>query len=276
MKTKIILELGCNHQGSTTIAKQMIDVAALLGVWAVKFQKRDIESIPDHIKNQKRNINNSFGTTYYEHRAALELSIEKMRELSLYSRSKGIVPIVSCFDAASVHDMVEIFEYIKLPSQLLFDYDMLHAINQHKKIKTMASTGMHTIQEIRYKPCPHEVLFYCRSIYPCSLEDVSLSTFMYLRSFSEKNYGCDIGYSSHDKRGEAIPYFVVLGAKYIERHFTLDKTMKGSDHSTVSSEPDEIIKIQEIIGLAERMKGDVLYNRLSVAEEKTRKVYRGV
>src|SRR3989304_362753 len=81
MKTKLILELGCNHQGDIDIAQKMIDATAELGAWAVKFQKRDIESFSEGLKLLPRKPENSFGPNYYEHRKALELTIDQIARL---------------------------------------------------------------------------------------------------------------------------------------------------------------------------------------------------
>ena len=96
MNTKFILEFGCNHNGKITNAKKMIDEAKKLNVWAVKFQKRDIELIPDEIKKIKRNDKNSFGKNYYEHRKALELDIEKLKDLKKYAEDKGLEFCLQC------------------------------------------------------------------------------------------------------------------------------------------------------------------------------------
>ena len=95
MKTKLILELGCNHQGKIELAKKMIDNAEKLGVWGIKLQKRDIGSIPEKIRLKTRDIKKSFGKTYAEHRRALEFNCHEILELKKYTESKGLKFIIS-------------------------------------------------------------------------------------------------------------------------------------------------------------------------------------
>ena len=137
---------------------------------------------------------------------------------------------------------------------------------------------MHTLKEIvnnnNYKKV--DILYYCRSIYPCFFEDVNFNAFVELKTYLQ-NENLKIGYSSHDRNGYAIPYFIVLGAEYIERHFTLDKRMKGTDHSTVSSNPKDIKNIIDRINKIEKAINPYnLYNVLQQSEQKNRQIYRGV
>jgi len=279
MKTKIILEVGCNHQGSFDIAKQMIIDAAELDVWGVKFQKRDINSIPDEIKKTKRNSHNSFGETYGEHRAALELSVKQIKALKDFAESMGLSFGVSVFDVASAKQMLGInIPWLKLPSQLYSNYEMNYFIyneQQNKSFNFFVSTGMHTAEEvIDYNYFGFQnVLFYCRSIYPCALDDINFINFIKIKkALDAKKRQTIMGYSSHDDKGVAIPYAVLLGAEYIERHYTLDKKMKGSDHKTVSSNFAEIIKIKQKIKKVETILGNE--DMLSESEQRVKKIYR--
>jgi len=276
MKTKVILELGCNHNGNIDIAKKMIDNAARLGVWAIKLQKRDVESFSDSLKLMPRKIENSFGPNYYEHRKALEFSVEQTAELLSYAKSLGLAVGVSVFDMVSIRQMKSLsWDFIKLPShfytQYAFTREILHS---PKKYLFIASTGMHTFEEVvnwQYFG-KHDVTMYCRSIYPATIDQVRMAEFRQLR---DALYACSavVGYSSHDKNGEAISLMVLLGAEYIERHFTLDKTMKGSDHATVSSDYAEMEGIMEAIKKVEECEGTV--TDLAEVEQKVRLQYRG-
>jgi sialic acid synthase SpsE len=286
MKTKIILEFGCNHQGDFNIAKQMIDEAYKLGVWGIKFQKRDIESMSEEEKNKPRSMSNSFGTTYYEHRKALEFTPKQLAELRDYCKTKNLRFVCTAFDLKSIYDLASInCHLIKLPSQLYRKERLKNAllsIRKKKGIKILVSTGMHTALEISTGLCTNfeiynnswiqqaNIIFHCISVYPAPLQLINLSTLQRLKEIAKGK----VGYSSHDLKGEGVKFAVLCGAEYIERHFTLDKTWKGSDHSTVSSDPPEVQKIIAGIEWAEKLLGDP--ERLcSPKEQKVRKVYRG-
>lgn len=280
-KTKIILEFGCNHQGNFDNAIKMIDDAAKLGVWGIKFQKRDCDLIPKEIGATPRKPENSFGATYYEHRKALEFSVEQIAALKEYAESKGLKTIVTVFDLVSMDQMIRAgFEYIKLPSQFYSNYAMnLQLFDNrmvHHEIKTIVSTGMHTMREIELWPWfdRSEITMYCRSIYPCGLNDID---FRMARELKGKIKYSRFGYSSHDKQGCAIPYMVLLGTEYVERHYTLNKEWKGSDHGTVSSDFQEMTEIIANISEMERLSEvDNSFDLASDAEKKVRLTYRGV
>jgi sialic acid synthase len=285
LKTKILLELGCNHQGNIYNAIQMIDEAAKLGAWGIKFQKRDCDLIPKEIGDTPRKPENSFGTTYYEHRKALEFSVDQIASLKEYAEKAGLKVVVTVFDLISMDQMIRAgFEYIKLPSQFYSNYAMnlklfdmkipMSAV--HPDFKIIVSTGMHTMREIELWPWFDKsyITMYCRSIYPCELNDID---FKMALSLKEKLKKSRFGYSSHDKQGCAIPYMVLLGAEYVERHYTLNKEWKGSDHGTVSSDFQEM---QGIIKQIEEMESlsavDNSFDLASEAERKVRLTYRGI
>ena len=279
MKTKVILEMGCNHQGDINIAKRMIDDAKKLNVWGVKFQKRDIDSIPDNVKIKKRSLSNSFGKNYYEHRKVLEFSIDEIKELKKHTEKQGLSFLCSAFDIISIHQLDEIkCKYIKLPSQFFSNKEMIKALNDCKNepIK-IGSTGMHVELEIYECFNYFDIVFHCNSVYPHTIEYTNINTLisiskMAMESWPEKYI--EVGYSSHGEYGVEISYAVCAGAKYIERHYTLDKTMKGSDHSTVSSDYDEMTNIISEIEYVEKILGKGK-NFLSEEEKKIRKTYRG-
>lgn len=282
MRTKLIMEIGCNHQGEMAHAKQMIDDAEELGFWGVKFQKRDIASIPESMKFVKRDLKNSFAENYYDHRAALEFSTAQMIELKEYAEKKKLAAIVSVFDFVSIEEMIlnAGFHYVKLPSQFYTHFTfnkILFAMRLMGKIFFIASTGMHSIKEITdYQYFGrHDLTMYCRSIYPHEISEVSFTSFLSLRDKLRKVNPKSFGYSSHDKDGEAIKYCVLLGAEYVERHYTLDKTWKGSDHSTVSSDKEEMKKIIADINYIESLLESSCEKDILEKEKKVRMVYRG-
>lgn len=280
IRTKIILELGCNHNGNFDIAKKMIEAAAKLGVWAVKFQKRDPDSMSEGEKLIPRNPENSFGVNYYEHRKALEFTVDQIIELKQRADNLNLVQIVSVFDLVSAEQMVDAgFDFIKLPSQFYSNYALNNYLlkwAEYRRKYFIVSTGMHSFQEIinwQFFDKP-DITMYCRSMYPLDFTDLNLEV---MRKLAYELRKSDLAYSSHEKNGEGIGMAVLLGAKYVERHFILDKNMKGSDHKTVSSDPLEIIEIKDSIKKIE----DILYSNdnsidiNSIVEKKIRKTYRG-
>jgi sialic acid synthase len=254
--TKIILEMGCNHNGDLNIAKRMIDDAKKLNVYGVKFQKRNLEVLPDRIKNlPRKDEKNSFGKTYYEHRKVLEFNLEQIKILKRYAESLGLIFSVSVFDEESMKEMIYQAEikWIKLPSQFYLNekmnHDLINYNNNHNGLIISKSTGMHTFNEIidDFHMQQFDIIYYCRSIYPI----IDYRDLDYGSMFCLYNVLFDLnikkGYSSHDKDGKFIASSICLGTEYLERHYTLDKTMKGTDQSTVSSDFDEMVNIIRLI-----------------------------
>jgi sialic acid synthase SpsE len=266
---KIILECCYNHQGDIKLAKKMIREAQELGVWGIKFQHWDYENMPEWKKNQIRKPENSFGDTYYEHRKALEFSVEELIELKNYAEKRNLVFICSGKDYNSVVDLVEKVEckYIKLPSQRYLDNKIFKYLvrNKHKLNKIMVSTGMWSEKEILSSKwlIYADVIMHCISSYPAKYEDVNFGWFRSNRFYN--------GYSSHEENGKAIPEFVFLGAEYIEVHYTLDKTMKGSDQS-MSLDYEDIKNLLEILKSVEG-KVSVKSRLVSDEENKIKKEY---
>lgn len=271
MHTKLLLELGCNHQGDIKIAKEMIDAAAGLGAWGVKLQKRDLDSMPEHLKFLPRNPDTSFGKNYYEHRAALEFDNQEMIHLFKYIKEKKLVPVVSVFDEKSLIGMVFCgFSDIKLPSQLYSNYAINNALFCNVMVNSYVSTGMHSLNEITNWQYFDKATYtmYCRSLYPCELSDINFKQAQELRAKLNKS---KFGYSSHDTEGKAIPFFIIMGAEIIERHFTLNKKMKGSDHKISSDEKETREIIEKIEEIEDILKCDFSYIE---KENKIKKVYR--
>jgi sialic acid synthase SpsE len=275
MNTKIILEFGCNHQGNYQLAKEMIDQAADLGVWAVKFQKRDLQNITPTEAVQVRDLKNSFGETFLKHREALEFDVEEIKNLKTYAEEKGLVFICTAFDLSSFYALANIVkcEYIKLPSQLYKNKAINDAWHLLKKSpRVICSVGMHSLYEILNDSPWLKTAFIvmaCNSIYPHdNPEDFNLGVIHALLRFRGNEF---VGYSSHDTGGAILPA-IIAGAQYIERHFTLNKHLKGSDHSTVSSTYDEIKNLMESIVYTELMLGEKRF--LCEAEQKTARKYK--
>lgn len=271
MRTRVMLELGCNHQGSFDMARRMIDDAKQLGAHGVKLQKRTPDDMPEDVKQKRRDAKTSFGDTYYEHRKALELSLEDVARLKRHAEDRNLLFAESVFDLQALDDVLSIgVKCVKLPSQFLRHASLNEAVVAARKSGkvslTMHSTGMHTVLETM--TCPwlddFDVTMYCRSVYPHDAAGADFGAALLM--FSEM-LPIRRGYSSHDKDGKLIPWMVMLGATWVERHYTLDKTLKGSDHRTVSSDYVEMQDIMRSIEETEALTSCKNYSALSLAEE---------
>jgi sialic acid synthase len=251
MRTKLILEVGYNHQGDMDKAKELIDDASELKAWAIKFQKWDVDGFPKEIKDKKRTDNHAFGKTYYQHRKHLEFSIKQLKELKKYAEKKGLVFICSGKDLKSIKQIVEDLkcEWVKVPSQRYKDNAIFKYLYYKKPdVKIMVSTGMQYHNEIPKSRWLKEanVIMHCVSNYPTKLKDCDLGV---LNTFDFYN-----GYSSHEVNAMGVQYAVAMGCEYIERHFTFDKNAKGTDHQ-VSSDVEEVKEIIKDIEFVETLLG---------------------
>ncbi|SOB58324.1 N-acylneuraminate-9-phosphate synthase [Pseudodesulfovibrio profundus] len=272
----IVAEIGNNHQGEFQIAKQMVDEAAAAGVQAVKFQKRDMEALLTREGRAAPYTGcNSFGPTYGEHRNALELSIEQMAELKEYSESKGLVFFASAWDAPSLKQIIDLdVELLKISSAELVNVPL---VREYAKAGTpiILSTGMSSLEDIDVSLSEirnyHDqvVLLHCNSRYPCPEEQIGLPVMDALR----ERYGLPVGYSGHEKGIGPSVGAAALGACVVERHFTMDKTWKGTDHQA-SLEPAELTSMVTMIREVERamcVKGKNVFPEEQAAAKKLRK-----
>lgn len=238
----IVAEIGNNHQGEFVVAKEMIQAAANAGVQAVKFQKRDTCSLFTRAGREAPYSGaNSFGPTYGEHRDALELSIEQLAELKQISEDLGLVFFASAWDMFSLEQMFDLdVELVKICSADLVNIPMLRRVGENGA-PVIISTGMSELDDIdlavaelrRYHS--DIVVLHCNSSYPCPDDQVSLPV---MQELAER-YGLPVGYSGHEQGVGPSVASVALGATVVERHFTLDKTMRGTDHQA-SLEPAEL------------------------------------
>lgn len=254
-KPFVIAEIGCNHMGRLDLAKEMVTIAKLYcNADSVKFQKRDIETwaakYPDQYYGPHPNKANAYGDTYKAHRAALELDLEQNRELKRHCDEIGIVYSTSVWDLVSAKEIASINpEFIKIPSACNTNFEMLTWLCQNYAGEIHISTGMTLTKEVeeiialfeKEKRNQDLVLYACTSGYPVPYEDVCLLEINSLQN-KYKEIVKEIGFSGHHI-GTAIDIAAyTLGTSVIERHFTLDKTWKGTDHSA-SLEPDELKKL---------------------------------
>ena len=232
--TYFIAEIGQNHQGDINIAKKMVDSLKNLPVNCIKTAKRDIDvCLSDKQKEMIYDNPNSFGRTYYEHRKALELSKEDFIELKNYVEAAGFDFISSFTDKPSLEFLQEIgCSGLKIASQRTADIELLNAVAE-TKIPTILSTGMSSIEDVdRAVEILHKnkelYLLQCTSTYPCPEEDLNLNV---IPMYKDRYKNIDtVGFSGHHIGVASDIAAYMLGAEIIERHYTLDRTMKGTDH----------------------------------------------
>lgn len=250
---KVIAEVGCNHKGEMAIAKEMVKVAKIFcNADIVKFQKRNNKELLTEEQYNALHPNpiNSYGATYGEHREFLEFSVDQHQELKKYCEELGIIYSTSVWDLTSAKEIAELNpELIKIPSACNNNIPMLEWLCDNYQGELHVSTGMTTKAEIedvvrlfvRNNRNKDLVIYHCTSGYPVPFSDVSLLDILFLKD----KYGSivkDLGFSGHHL-GIAIDVAAyTLGATYIERHYTLDRTWKGTDHAA-SLEPDGIRRV---------------------------------
>jgi N-acetylneuraminate synthase/sialic acid synthase len=249
----LVAEIGNNHQGELALAREMVHAAAASGADAVKFQKRDMAALFTQAGlSAPYGGANSFGSTYGEHRLALELSLDAMAELKALSESLGLVFFASAWDAVSAREMLDLgMELYKVCSADVVNIPMLRLVGE-AGVPVVMSTGMSLWPDIdvavaemrRY----HEriVLLHCNSSYPCPDELVGLPVMHALA----RRYGLPVGYSGHEAGLGPSVAAAVLGACMVERHFTLDRTQRGTDHQA-SLEPAAFAAMSAMIREAE-------------------------
>lgn len=252
-KPYVIAEIGCNHKGEMTLAKELIKVAKIFcNVDAVKFQKRhNKELLTDEQYNQPHpNPINSYGATYGAHREFLEFDVEQHRELKRYCEEIGITYSTSVWDVTSAKEIASLNpEFIKIPSACNNNTAMLEWLCKNYQGELHISTGMTTKDEIedlvilfkKYNRNKDLVLYNCTSGYPVPFDDVCLLDINLLIE-KYKDDVKHIGFSGHHL-GIAVDIAAyTLGANIIERHYTIDRTWKGTDHAA-SLEPMGLRKL---------------------------------
>lgn len=254
MKTPIIIaEIGCNHKGDINIAKEMIEIAATYcKVDIVKFQKRCNKELltPEEYNAPHPNPDNSYGKTYGEHREFLEFNIEQHRQLKAWCEEYGIVYSTSVWDLTSAKEITSLNpQLIKIPSACNLNKPMLQYLCDDFPGEIHLSFGMTSKAEEESIVSFFEqngrakdvVLYNCTSGYPVPFEDICLLEITRMREQYGKRVKA-IGFSGHHLGIAVDAAAVALGAEFIERHYTLDRTWKGTDHAA-SLEPDGVRKL---------------------------------
>jgi N-acetylneuraminate synthase len=252
-KPIVIAEIGCNHMGDMKIAKEMIQTAATYcKADYVKFQKRTNKELlsPADYSAPHPNPVNSFGSTYGEHREFLELNIDQHKQLMSWCEEYGIKYATSVWDITSAREVSSLKpDYIKVPSACNLNFPLLDVLCKEFKGDIHISFGMTTQAEeekiIKFleerNAANRTVIYSCTSGYPVAFEDVCLLEITRLKNTYAKRVK-SIAFSGHHL-GIAIDIAAVtLGAEMVERHFTLDRTWKGTDHAA-SLEPEGMRKL---------------------------------
>lgn len=276
MRVFIAAEIGINHNGDINIAKKLIDVATFAGCDAVKFQKRNPKScvLPEQ-ENVMRET--PWGLmTYLEYRYRVEFGEEEYDEIDRYCKEKGMEWYASAWDIESQLFLRKYnLRHNKIASPMLTNIELLETVAEEKK-DTFISTGMSTMAEIkkavdifRKYDCPFE-LMHCNSSYPMNNEEANLRCIISLR----QKFGCNVGYSGHERGLQVSLAAVALGATSLERHITLDRAAYGSDQAA-SLEPQGLLRLVRDVRTIEQALGDGV-KRVYESEKPNLKRLRGL
>lgn len=250
---KLIAEIGCNHCGDMEIARELIRTAAIFcKADAVKLQKRcNVELLSNEQYNAPHPVpGNAYGDSYGAHREYLEFDVDQHRELAALCAELGITYACSVWDVTSAREIASLQpEWIKIPSACNTHLEMLGWLCENYSGQIHASLGMTTRAEERAlleffrdrDRIGDLVLYACTSGYPVPPEDICLLEISRLIS----TYGHEvaaIGFSGHHLGIAADVAAMTLGATWVERHYTLDRTWKGTDHAA-SLEPDGVRRL---------------------------------
>ena len=249
---KVIAEIGCNHKGEIQLAKELIKEAVDSGVEVVKFQKRNNKELltVEQYNTPHPNPMHSYGDSYGAHREFLEFDVVQHKELKEYAENLGVIYSSSVWDTTSAKEIVSLDPlFIKVPSACNNHFEMLKVLRDNYNGDVHISFGMTTKEEEeqivsffeKTNQSQRLIIYSCTSGYPVSFEDVCMLEIIRIKEKFEDRVK-DIGFSGHHL-GIAIDVAAyTLGATWIERHFTLDRTWKGTDHSA-SLEPTGLRKL---------------------------------
>ncbi len=271
----IIAEIGNNHNGDIVLAKRLVDLAKEAGADCAKFQMRDMDSLYAN-KGNSMDASEDLGSQYVlDLLERFQLSTEEMFEVFDHCKKVGIIPLCTPWDVASLRRLDEYgLPGFKIASADLTNHDLLLEVAKTGK-PMLVSTGMSTESEIEQTvdvlrgAGANFCLLHCNSAYPAPFKDVNLKYIERLRQIG----GGIVGYSGHE-RGIAVAIAAVsMGAKVIEKHFTIDKKMEGNDHkvSLLPAEFKEMVQgiraVEESLGSDKRMMSQgELINRETLAK----------
>jgi N-acetylneuraminate synthase len=249
----VVAEIGCNHMGKMDLAREMIVIAATFGKCGyVKFQKRNNRELltPEEYAAPHPNPTHSYGASYGEHREYLEFDLDQHRQLQRWCSQFGIGYSCSVWDLTSAREICLLEpDYIKIPSACNLRFDMLRELARNFRGDLHIPLGMTTPDEVEQivtvmreeGALQRTVLYACTSGYPVPFDELCL---LQIRELLER-HGDQVravGFSGHHLGIAADVAAYTLGAQWIERHFTLDRTSKGTDHAA-SLEPDGLRRL---------------------------------
>lgn len=258
MKTDcfLIAEIGINHNGDLNLAKKLILLAKKVGFDAVKFQKRNPDiTTPEHKKKLLRDT--IWGQmSYLDYKKKIEFGRREFDQIDSFCKKNQIIWFASPWDIESNNFLKKYkLKYNKVASPMITNLKLLEHIAKQKKY-TFISTGMCKMEDVKIavkifkkNKCKFTLL-HCVSSYPCNDEDLNLEMIKILK----KKFNVTVGYSGHEKSVSPSLVAAALGAKVIERHITLDRTMWGTDQSASLEENgmislvSQIRKLDKIIG----------------------------
>ncbi|MFA6339039.1 MAG: N-acetylneuraminate synthase family protein [Candidatus Paceibacterota bacterium] len=257
-KPIVVAEIGCNHMGDFNTAKELIELAKISGAHVAKFQKRTPKELltPEQYYAPHPDSHHSYGNTYGAHREFLELTIRQHAQLKKYTEKLGMIYSTSVWDLTSAKEVTALNPlYVKVPSACNNHFDMLKILRDNYRGEVHIPFGMTTKKEeeevVKFFEAKKQakkrlVLYACTSGYPVPFEDICLLEIEWIK----KNYSNrvkEIGFSGHHL-GIAIDIAAyALGATWIERHFTKDRTLKGTDHAA-SLEPQGLATLTRNLG----------------------------
>jgi N-acetylneuraminate synthase len=281
---QIIAEIGCNHKGSIDIAREMImTAAAYCKVNVVKFQKRNNKELlsENEYNTPHPNPGNSYGVTYGSHREFLEFTVDQHKQLKKWCEEVEVEYSTSVWDMTSAKEICALNpSLIKIPSACNLNRKLLEYLCEHFEGEIHLSLGMTNKEEeemiISFFESKRRnkdlVIYSCTSGYPVPFEDVCLLEISRLREqFSHRVKA--VGFSGHHRGIAVDTAAVVLGAEWIERHYTLDRTWKGTDHAA-SLEPEGLRKLVrdcKAVSAALRHKNEDILDIESIQRNKLKK-----
>lgn len=279
----IVAEIGVNHNGDIYLAKKMINAAKDAGADAVKFQTWKTENIilkdVEMAEYQKENLSNKSEKSQFEMLKKLELPYDWHFELKEYAEELGLMFFSTMEDKESIDFLIKELKIplIKVGSGDLTNYPLLKHTARFG-IPMVLSTGMATLSEIdeAVRTVLNEgnkdiILLQCTTQYPCPYEDVNLRAMLSLK----EAFKTVVGFSDHSLGIECAVAAVSLGAKYIEKHFTLDRNLPGPDHKS-SLEPEEFKRMVTAIRNTEKALGDGIKRPMSSELKNKRIVTRKI
>ena len=254
----VIAEIGHNHQGDILKAKELFSQAKICGANAVKLQKRNNKEL--YVKSfydLPYDNPNSYGKTYGEHREALEFSKEQYLHLQQHAKNLEIDFFATPFDFSSVDFLEELnMPFYKIASADLNNLPLQEYIAKKSK-PIFLSTGGGTLEDVKravnwiLRFNKKLTLLHCTASYPCNIEDMNLSV---ISTFKKEFPDLIIGLSDHENGIDASVIAYMLGARVFEKHFTLNRASKGTDHS-FSLEPNGLYKFVRNLKRIDKMIG---------------------